>query len=165
VAQLQIKSRVFIHFLPIKIQKMTDEKKINRFKTFLRIWGAATIIVMSINWTAFIFKFQSFNPGGFWHWLIWDDVYGHVGPMIFVIYIVWGVYLLIVARNPLKLENTVFYDFSIWANLVHGFVMIPMALSASMYHARLLTDIPFILMYSLGIYLWRPDRKIKVQST
>jgi len=120
------------------------------------------LIVMSINWTAFIFKLLSFNPGGPLHWLIWDDVYGHVGPMIFVIYLVWAVYLFKAANNPFKYQT--FLDFTVWSNLAHGVIMIPLAFSNSMYHTKFLTDIPFILFLAIGIYLWRPEIERKQQT-
>jgi hypothetical protein len=123
-------------------------------KIFLRIWAAMCITIMCINWSSFIFKFLQFNPGGSMHWLIWDDVYGHVGPMIFVIYIVWSLFLFKAANDPIKYRT--FLDFTVWANIAHAAVMVPMALNDSMYHSKFLTDIPFILFLSLGIYIWQP---------
>ena len=134
---------------------MKQEIKFRNLKIFLRTWAVLCIIVMSINWTAFIFKFLQFNPGGQLNWLIWDDVYGHVGPMLFVIYIVWSIYLFKAASDPIK--NKTFLDFTLWSNLAHTAVMIPMALNDSMYHSKFLTDIPFIFFLSIGIYMWRPS--------
>ena len=134
---------------------MKQESKVKNLRIFLRVWAALAILVMSINSSAFLFKFTDFNPGGTMHWLIWDDVYGHVGPMIFVIYMVWAVYLFKAANNPVRYLT--FLDFTIWANIAHGAIMIPMAFNDSMYHSKLLTDIPFILLLSLGIYFWKPE--------
>lgn len=136
---------------------MTQDTKFRKLKLFLRIWAVLCILVMSINWSAFIFKNLQFNPGGPWHWLIWDDVYGHVGPMLFAIYIVWSVYLFKVSDDPVR--NKQFLDFTLWSNLAHGVVMIPMALDDVMYHTKFLTDIPFILLLSVGIYMWGPGSK------
>ncbi|HEY5826464.1 MAG TPA: DUF6632 domain-containing protein [Cyclobacteriaceae bacterium] len=124
------------------------------FKIFLQTWAVLCILVMSINCSAFIFKFLQFNPGGPLHWLIWDDVYGHVGPMIFIIYIVWSVYLFKAANHPI--EDRTFLSFTLWANVAHAVVMIPMALNDAMYHSKFLTDIPFLLVLSVGIYIWQP---------
>ncbi|MEJ7644638.1 MAG: hypothetical protein WKF87_08580 [Chryseolinea sp.] len=129
----------------------------NYLSVFLKTWAVLCIAIMSINWSAFIFKFLNFNPGGPLHWLIWDDVYGHVGPMIFVIYIIWSLYLF-KASNNLPLYRT-FLNFTLWANVAHAVVMVPMALSDSMYHTKFLTDIPFILALSVGIYIWQPPLK------
>ncbi|MBC7829940.1 MAG: hypothetical protein H7122_19495 [Chitinophagaceae bacterium] len=137
---------------------MEQQAKIKTFKIFLQTWAVLCIIVMSINSSAFIFKFLQFNPGGPFHWLIWDDVYGHVGPMIFVIYIVWAGYLFKAAKDPIKSKT--FLDFTFWANIAHVGVMVPMALNDSMYHSKFLTDIPFILFLSIGIYMWQPTFSI-----
>ena len=139
---------------------MNQENKIKNLKLFLRIFGAATVLVMSINMSAFVFQIQTFRPGNPMHWLLWDDLPGHVGPMIFSSYIVWGLYFFKVAKDPLKHQS--FLDFTMWANLAHGLVMVPMALNDATYHLRFLTDIPFILLTALGIYLWKPnDNELK----
>jgi hypothetical protein len=138
---------------------MHQASKYKSLKLFLRLFGAATILVMGINLTAFVFQIESFRPGNSMHWLLWDDITGHVGPMIFIIYIVWGIYFFKAANAPLEYES--FLDFSMWANLAHGLIMVPMAIQNPTYHLRLLTDIPFILFTALGIYLWRPSRSLK----
>ena len=127
-------------------------------KIFLTTWSVLCIIIMTVNWSAFIFTFLEFNPGGPLAFMIWDDVYGHVGPMIFVVYIIWSVYLIKAADDPVR--NKTFLDFTFWSNIAHALVMVPMALSESMYHSKFLTDIPFILFLSIGIYIWRPAVKI-----
>jgi hypothetical protein len=142
---------------------MNEVVKRKRLALFLQIFGAATILVMSINLSAFIFQVEAFRPGNSMHWLIWDDIDGHVGPMIFVIYIVWGIYFFLAAKDPARYRS--FLLFTIWANLAHGVAMVIMALNDSTYHLRFLTDIPFILFTSLGIYLWLPDEKKTVKST
>jgi len=133
---------------------MTQEPNLKSLKSFLRIFGAATILVMSINLSAFIFQINAFRPGNSMHWLLWDDITGHVGPMIFIIYIVWGIYFFKAANDPLQYRS--FLEFSMWANLAHGLIMVPMAIQNPEYHLRFLTDIPFILLTAVGIYLWRP---------
>jgi hypothetical protein len=134
---------------------MQNESKIRNLKIFLRIYGVLTLAIFGTLSAAFIFQIKEFNPGGAYHWMIWDDVYGHVAPMLITIYIVWGIYLFVAANDPQRHRS--FLDFTMWANAAHGLLMIPMALFGSMYHSKFLTDIPFILILSIGIYLWRPD--------
>lgn len=131
-----------------------EEKKLKNLKLFLKVFGFFTILVMSINMSAFVFQIEAFRPGNSMHWLLWDDITGHVGPMIFIIYIIWGIYFFKVAKDPLKHRS--FLNFTMWANLGHGLIMIPMAIQDPTYHLRFVTDIPFILLTAVGIYLWRP---------
>ncbi|HEV8283081.1 MAG TPA: DUF6632 domain-containing protein [Chitinophagaceae bacterium] len=140
---------------------MEQDLKLRNLKLFLKVWGIATILVMSINWSAFIFQIEAFNPGHSMHWLIWDNIHGHVGPMIFIIYIIWGIYFLIAAKDPVK--HISFLKFTMWANLGHGLVMIPMALTDSSYHSKFLTDIPFIILIAVAIYVWMPDNNTQKQ--
>ena len=134
---------------------MNNNSSFKGLRIFLRTWAVLCMIVMTINWSAFIFQWLQFNPGGPLNWMIWDDVYGHVGPMIFVIYIVWSVFLIKAASDPIG--NKTFLDFTFWSNIAHALVMVPMALNDAMYHSKFLTDIPFILFLSIGIYIWRPS--------
>jgi hypothetical protein len=134
---------------------MNEEKKLKRLKTFLRVYGILTFLIFGGLSVGFLFQSPLMNPGGQLHWLIWDDVTGHVGPMLFMIYLVWGVFFFLAANNPLKYRS--FLDFTMWTNLGHGLLMVPMALEGShMYHSKFLTDIPFILILAIGIFLLRP---------
>lgn len=134
---------------------MSEARKIKRLKIFLRTYGVLTFLIFGSLSVGFILQHPELNPGGSLHWLIWDEVTGHVGPMLFAIYLVWGGFFFLAANQPYKYRS--FLDFTMWANLAHGLVMIPMALGSEMYHSKLLTDIPFILGLSAGIYLLRPD--------
>ena len=136
---------------------MNEEQKMKWLKTFLRVYGVLTILIFGSLSVGFLIQtpLMNLNPEGPLHWLIWDDVTGHLGPMLFVIYLVWGVFFFLAANNPLKYRS--FLDFTLWANLAHGLLMVPMALSGShLYHSKFLTDIPFILILAIGIYLLRP---------
>jgi hypothetical protein len=134
---------------------MNEEKKMKWLKTLLRVYGVLTFLIFGSLSVGFIIQTPIMNPGGSLNWLIWDDVTGHVAPMLFVIYLVWGVFFFLAANNPLKYRS--FLDFTMWANLAHGLLMVPMALEGShMYHSKFLTDIPFILILPIGIYLLRP---------
>jgi hypothetical protein len=134
---------------------MNKQSKINNLQIFLRIFGVIQLVLFGFLFIAFALKMESLNRGGNLFWLNWDEVHGHVAPMLITIYLVWAVYFLIAAKNPLRYRS--FLDFTMWANLFHGLVMIPMAFDDAMYHVKFLTDIPLCLVLALGIYLWRPD--------
>jgi hypothetical protein len=51
---------------------------------------------------------------------------------------------------------TSFLTFTMWANLAHGVLMAAQAATEiDHYWSKFLTDIPFVLILALGIYLWR----------
>jgi hypothetical protein len=135
---------------------MGNDLKIKKLKIFLRVYGVLTVLIFGTLLVAFAFKLSDFNPGHTLHWMIWDDVQGHVGPMIVIIYLVWGAFFFLAAGNPVRYLS--FLRFTMWANLAHGLSMIPMALEGThMYTSKFITDIPFILILAVGIYLWIPD--------
>ncbi|MEO5909243.1 MAG: DUF6632 domain-containing protein [Pelobium sp.] len=139
---------------------MTQAEKIKKLKIFLNIYGVLSLMIFGLLFVAFIFKFESFNPGNTFHWLIWDDVQGHVGLMIVTIYLIWGIYFFVAAKSPEK--NISFLKFTMWANLGHGLIMIPLALDGThIYTSKFLTDIPFILFLSIGIYILLPEVESK----
>jgi hypothetical protein len=140
---------------------LTDEaKKLTRLAAFLRLYGVLSLIIFGTLFTGFAIQSSLLAEGASLNWLIWNGIQCgnqpcHVPPMLFIIYFVWAVFLLLAARKPLAYVS--FLSFTMWANLVHGLLM---ALQAAMmmdhYWSKWLTDIPFVLILALGIYLWRP---------
>ncbi|MBO0793741.1 MAG: hypothetical protein J2P36_22700 [Ktedonobacteraceae bacterium] len=133
---------------------MNEETKMKWLKTFLRVYGVLTLLIFSSLSVGFLIQTSLMNSGGVLHWLIWDEITGHVGPMLFVIYLVWGAFFFPAANNPFKFRS--FLDFTMWANLAHGLLMVPMALMDGSYSSKFLTDIPFILILAIGLAFLRP---------
>ncbi|MBO0780640.1 MAG: hypothetical protein J2P37_17605 [Ktedonobacteraceae bacterium] len=135
---------------------MNEETKRKWLKTFLRVYGVLTFFIFGSLSVGFLIQIPLMKyPDGPLNWLIWDDVTGHVGPMLFVIYLVWGAFFFLAANNPLKYRS--FLDFTLWANLAHGVLMVPMALMEGFYSSKFLTDIPFILILAIGLAFLRPS--------
>lgn len=134
-----------------------EGKKLSRLATFLRIYEILSFIIFGPLLLGFVFQTHLLSErGGPLNWLIWDDVTGHVGPMLFVVYLTWAVFFFIAARKPRAYVS--FLNFTMWANLVHGLLMVIQALTMiGHYWSKWLTDIPFILILALGIYFWRPS--------
>jgi hypothetical protein len=134
------------------------------FRVFLRIYGIFTLSIF----VSLLIGFFAQSPllaehGGALNWTIWNDVrcgseHLHVPPMLMVIYIVWGVFLLRAARDPAGYSS--FLNFTMWANLAHGVLMAGQAATeVDRYWSKFFTDIPFVLILAVGIYLWRRAAK------
>jgi hypothetical protein len=126
---------------------------------FLRVWGVVSIAIFGFIFIGYALHTNAFRPGAALHWAVWDDLPGHVAMMLAAIYLTWAVFLLLAARRPT--EYTSFLNFTMWANLVHGLVMVPGA-SEHGYHGKFLTDIPWILVLAAAIYFLRPRSDVAV---
>lgn len=133
-----------------------DDRSTRHLQLFLRVYGALSLALFSSLLLGFAVRWPLIDQGAPLHWVIWDRVTGHVAPMLFAIYIVWSVFLLRAARQPAA--HATFLDFTLWANLAHVGVMVPMALHDPLYHAKFLTDIPFLLLLCGALTRWRPGR-------
>lgn len=140
----------------------TSEGRLAALKIFLRVYGVLTLTIMSLLFVGFMVQTPLLaEHGGALNWTIWNDVrfghdHAHVPPMLFVIYIVWGVFLLRAAGDPPAYLS--FLNFTMWANLAHSALMAAQAATdIDRYWSKFLTDIPFLLILALGIYLLRPE--------
>ena len=124
---------------------------------FLRVWGVGSIAIFGFIFVGYAMHTKAFRPGAGMHWAVWDDLPGHVALMLAAIYVTWAVFLLLAARRPT--EYTSFLNFTMWANLVHGLVMVPGAFEHG-YHSKFLTDIPWILLLAAAIYFLRPRTEV-----
>ena len=145
------------------VTKMIIEsaRKLAAFKIFLRVYGALTLTIFSLLFVGILVETPLLSEhGGALNWTIWNDVrfgneHNHVPPMLMIIYIVWGVFLIRAARNPPAYLS--FLSFTMWANLAHGVLMAGQAgMDIDRYWSKFFTDIPFVLILALGIYLLRP---------
>jgi hypothetical protein len=74
--------------------------------------------------------------------------------MFVAIYLVWAFFLWKASRNPEK--HGLFIDFTIWANIAHGLVMILIGVLSGEFHHLLFDGLTLILPSLLLIYLKRP---------
>ncbi|NJO40269.1 MAG: hypothetical protein HC769_11245 [Cyanobacteria bacterium CRU_2_1] len=140
-------------------------KKLATLALFLRIYGVLSLIIFGSLFLGFLLQIPLLAEGEPLNWTIWNGIQCggepcHVPPMLFIIYLVWGVFFFLAAQKPLAYLS--FLNFTMWANLFHGLLMVMQALMMpEHYWSKWFTDIPFILILALGIYLWRPKRAIE----
>ncbi|WP_156664432.1 DUF6632 domain-containing protein [Mycobacterium sp. 852002-51057_SCH5723018] len=130
------------------------------FRVFLRVYGVLTLAIFVPLFAGFVAQSPLLaEHGGALNWTIWNDVrcgseHLHVPPMLLVIYIVWGIFLLRAAGDPHGYAS--FLNFTMWANLAHGVLMaIQAGTEIDHYWSKFLTDIPFVLVLAVGIFVWR----------
>ncbi|MEV0831239.1 DUF6632 domain-containing protein [Nonomuraea rubra] len=146
------------------VQDQEQDRKLRALATFLRVYGVLSLVIFVPLFLGFLVRTPLLaEAGGPLNWTIWNDVssgheHAHVPPMLFAIYIVWGVFFLVAARNPLASRS--FLSFTMWANLAHGLLMAGQAaMDLDRYWSKFLTDIPFVLILALGIFLLQTSRR------
>lgn len=78
--------------------------------------------------------------------------------MLLAMYAAYGFLMLRGAAKPLR--NVALFDYGIYANLLHGGIMIPMAFYYPNEHAHLWGDIPFAALLVFICIKWHP-RKVE----
>jgi Family of unknown function (DUF6632) len=143
-----------------------SSRKLAALRVFLRIYGVLTLLIFGLLFVGFMVQTPLLaEHGGALNWTIWNDVrfghdHAHVPPMLLLIYVVWGVFLLRAASDPQAYRS--FLDFTMWANLAHGVLMAAQAFTdLDRYWSKFLTDIPFVLILAVGIYVWRPIANVE----
>lgn len=128
-----------------------DARREKLLGNFLRIYGWLSLALFGTLSVGLFFHLAAFDKGGALNWTVWDDMSDHVPLMLTVIYFVWSIHIIRAARDPKASAS--FLDFTMWANLAHGLIMVPQALDMNMYHTKFMTDIPWVLLVA-GAITW-----------
>jgi hypothetical protein len=129
---------------------------LTRLKVFLNVYGVVSIILFGGLFGLTLADAPIMQEGGALRFMRWEPLAKHIELMLEAVYIVWGVFFFRAARNPLRYLS--FIDFTIWANLVHGLVMVPQSHVLPGFHYKLATDVAYCLVLSAGLLVLRPSR-------
>jgi hypothetical protein len=142
---------------------MAHTVKLKSLKIFLTIYGIVSIMLFGTLFLLTSVDAPVMQDGGALRFLRWDVLSKHVELMIEIVYLAWGVFMLIAARKPLS--NLSFLNFTLWANLAHGLLMIPQAMMVGMPH-KMYTDVAYCLVLAIGLWIWiPPGEEITAQKT
>ena len=134
-----------------------NDSKLRMFSLFLRAYGWGSLLLFSFLMIGFTLKLSVLDVGGPLHFMVWGPLDDHVAPMLLAVYIPWSIYIIIAARDPQS--HRMFIQFTVWANLAHGVVMIPHALMAPEYYVKFATDIPWVFLPAIAMLALRPWAK------
>jgi hypothetical protein len=139
---------------------MGEQGNLVALKFFLRIYAVLSFLIFVPLMLAIILQSSLWDVGGPMNWTIWNGVICgdqpcYVPPMLFIIYLVWAVFLWRAATDPER--YTSFLEFTAWANLFHGLLMaVQAATDLGVYWSKYFTDIPFVTILAVGIFILRP---------
>lgn len=80
--------------------------------------------------------------------------------MVAAMYVSYGFLMVRGAGKPLR--NVALFDYGIYANALHGAIMIPMAFYYPNEHAHLWFDIPFAFSIVAACIKWHPEKVEKL---
>ncbi len=132
---------------------MNVTSKLKALKIFLTIYGIVSIMLFGTLFLLTSIDAPVVQEGGALRFLRWDILSKHVELMIEIVYLIWGIFMLIAARKPFA--NISFLNFTLWANLAHGILMIPQAMMTGMMY-KMYTDIAYCLLLAVGLWMWAP---------
>ncbi|HEV8507411.1 MAG TPA: DUF6632 domain-containing protein [Chitinophagaceae bacterium] len=122
-------------------------------RIFLSIFGIISIMLFGTLFLLTSMDAPVMQEGGALRFLRWDILSKHVELMIEIVYLVWGVFMLLAARRPLSYLS--FLNFTLWANLAHGLLMIPQAFMVGMMY-KMVTDVAYCLVLAIGLWILLP---------
>lgn len=131
-----------------------EASKIARLKVFLNLYGVVSIILFGGLFSLTLIDAPIMQDGGALRFMRWEPLAKHIELMLEGVYLVWGVFFFLAATKPLNYLS--FIDFTIWANIVHGSIMVVQSLAIPGFHYKLLTDVAYCFVLSGGLLVLRP---------
>ena len=135
---------------------MEQSLKLNNLKLFLNVYGVISVILFGGLFSLTSFDAALMQDGGALRFMRWDVLSKHVELMLEAVYLTWGIFMLMAAREPLAYLS--FLRFTLWANLVHGLLMVPQAMMVGMMF-KMFTDIAYCLALAGGLWVLLPKGK------
>jgi hypothetical protein len=123
-------------------------------RRFLTAYGVMSLLLFGTLFTLTLVDSPLMQEGGALRFMRWEPLAKHIELMIEALYLVWAVYFFRAARAPLQYLS--FIDFTIWANLAHGLLMVPQALALHGFTYKLGTDVAYCLVLAFGLLILRP---------
>ncbi|MGC4038532.1 MAG: hypothetical protein QM764_21395 [Chitinophagaceae bacterium] len=135
---------------------METTSELKGLKLFLNMYGILSILLFGGLFLLTSLDLPVIQEGGTLRVLRWDILSRHVELMIETVYLVWGIFLLQAARNPMAYLS--FLRFTLWANLAHGLLMIPQSMMVGMLY-KLYSDVAYCLILAIGLWILLPHEK------
>ena len=132
----------------------SEANKIARLKVFLDVYGIVSVILFGGLFSLTLIDAPIMQDGGALRFMRWEPLAKHIELMLEGVYFVWGVFFFRAARHPERYLS--FIDFTIWANIVHGLIMVPQSHVIPGFHYKLVTDVAYCLILSAGLLILRP---------
>jgi hypothetical protein len=133
---------------------MTKQPSLAGLKLFLNVYGVISVVLFGGLFLFTMIDSPLLQDGGALRFMRWQPLAKHIELMLEGVYLVCGIYFFLAARNPLRYLS--FIDFTIWANAVHGVIMVVQTIIMPMFLYKIFTDVAYCLVLSAGLLILRP---------
>jgi len=136
---------------------MNEETPLTGLRLFLNVYGVISIVLFGGLFLLTLMDAPIIQEGGALRFMRWEPLAKHIELMLEGVYLVWAVFFFAAARNPRQYLS--FIDFTVWANAVHGLIMVVQAISMPHFHYKMFTDVAYCLVLAAGLMALRPRGK------
>ena len=133
---------------------MNDQSSLKGLRLFLNVYGVISVILFGGLFALTLTDAAIIQEGGALRFMRWEPLAKHIELMLEGVYFVWAIFFFAAARNPLRYLS--FIDFTVWANAVHGLIMLVQAAVMPHFHYKMFTDVTYCLVLAAGLLALRP---------
>jgi hypothetical protein len=133
---------------------MNDQPSLNGLRLFLNVYGVISVILFGGLFALTLTDAAIIQEGGALRFMRWEPLAKHIELMLEGVYFVWAIFFFKAARNPLRYLS--FIDFTLWANAVHGLIMVVQAIIMPHFHYKMFTDVAYCLVLAAGLLALKP---------
>jgi len=133
---------------------MNRQSPLKGLRLFLNVYGVISVALFGGLFVLTLLDTSILQEGGALRFMRWAPLAKHVELMLEGVYLVWAIYFFVAARDPLR--NLSFLDFTMWANAVHGLIMLVQAIMMPEFHYKIFTDVAYCLILAGGLLFLRP---------
>jgi hypothetical protein len=141
---------------------MNDASRLVALKRFLLVFGIVSAVLFGGLFLLTVMDAPIIQEGGALRFMRWEPLAKHIELMLEGIYFVWAMFFFAAARNPLRYLS--FIDFTIWANAVHGMIMVVQAIVMPHFHYKMFTDVAYCLVLAGGLAALRPRGRERLEA-
>ncbi len=139
---------------------MNDQPSVKGLSLFLNVYGVISVILFGGLLLLTVSDAAIVQEGGALRFMRWEPLAKHIELMLEGVYFVWAIFFFAAARNPWRYLS--FIDFTIWANAVHGLIMVVQAVVMPHFHYKMFTDVAYCLALAVGLAVLRPRGGIEL---
>lgn len=133
---------------------MNEPSSRKGLRLFLNVYGVISVVLFGGLFLLTLMDAPVLQEGGALRFMRWEPLAKHIELMLEGVYFVWAMFFFLAARDPLRYLS--FIDFTIWANAVHGLIMLVQSLAMPEFHYKILTDVSYCLVLAAGLQVLRP---------